>query len=77
MGQRQGDQIGQIFDYWTIEGNFYVHNVDIRWMGYISGNFFTNSSDHPEANTTTVSYNASVVKIYNSTSSLVRFRHKK
>jgi hypothetical protein len=35
--------------------------------------FFQNNSPHPGANPTIVSYNASAVKIYNGTSSLVHF----
>jgi hypothetical protein len=37
---------------------------------------WTKSQKNPGANPTTVSYNASVVKIYNATSSLVRFENK-
>jgi hypothetical protein len=42
-------------------------------LGYILGDFFTLSSGHPESNPTTMSYNASVVKIYSATNSMARF----
>jgi K+-transporting ATPase A subunit len=42
-------------------------------LGYILGGFFTLSSGHPESNPTTMSYNASVVKIYSATNSMARF----
>jgi hypothetical protein len=56
---------------WTL---FPWFRVSIHFaMGYILGDFFTNSSGHSGANPTIASYNASVANFYNATGSLARF----
>jgi hypothetical protein len=51
----------------------------LKHFGLLQRHFFVNSAAvgmAPGVNPTTVSYNASVVKIYNATSNLVRFKNK-
>jgi hypothetical protein len=50
------------------------HRKEDAWNGRRSG--LSQASFHPGPNPTIASYSASVVKIYNSTSSLVRFENK-